>query len=768
MVTGTLHFLAGVLFLQWQTELPPLWLAAAIPILLVSFYYLRRSRPLLALMLGFLWALLHAHTIMDNGIANELQGKDLYVEGVVVSLPDQIERRTRFEFQVERMELDGAEQSSPGRIRVSWYKFAPKIKAGQRWGLMLRLKRPRGFFNPGGFDYEGWLFQHGIRAGGYVRKSERNQLLGESDGLFSIQQWRQHIRDSINSLSSEPKGAALLNGLVVGDRSGIRQPEWQVFAKTGTSHLIAISGLHIGIVYGLLFFIMRRLWGLSHSLLLLIPAQHAAAIAGLIAAMVYAAMAGFAIPTQRALIMLLVFVLGYLLRRLPKPSRALALALLLVVIWDPLAVLSAGFWLSFTAVAVIFFGISGRIGQIGWLQQWGRVQWAVAMGLAPVLLAMSFQVSLLAPLVNLIVVPLFSFIIVPLALLTVLLVYLFQPLGAQMVALMNWMLASGLDGLGYISTIPFMVWTTPELPYWVWPSALIGVVLLLSPRGVPARWLGIVFLVPVVLIRPAQPEYGAVNFVVLDVGQGLALVVRTHRHTLLYDLGPRFSDEFNTGSAVVLPYLQSYGIDYVDLLILSNGDMDHIGGLTGVLGQVEIASILSGEPGRLDVVSGLCRAGYSWEWDGVNFQILHPEPTSPWAGNNSSCVLKIEAAGRSLMIPGDIGKKVERRLVEKRRDRLKSDMVIIPHHGSKSSSSIGFIQAVSPVYAFVSTGYLNRYGFPNAEVVARWSSAGAKVLNTAELGAIELEIAANGSISAPIRHRLQRLRYWHHPFQSIK
>jgi competence protein ComEC len=433
----------------------------------------------------------------------------------------------------------------------------------------------------------------------------------------------------------------------------------------------------------------------------------------------------------------------------------------LVLILDPLAVLSAGLWLSFAAVAAIFFGITGRVGKIGWIQQWGRVQWMIALGLAPVLLSMSFQVSLLAPIINMVVVPLFSFIIVPLSLFTVLLLSIYEPLGTHMVELMCWTLAAGLDLLGYLNAIPFVVWTAPELPNWVWPFALIGVFVLLSPRGIPARWLGVLFLTPVVLIRPAAPEYGAVNLTVLDVGQGLALVVQTQNHTLIYDLGPSFSDDFNTGSAVVLPYLHNSGIDRVDLLMLSNADMDHSGGLPGLLGKVDIDSILSGEPDRLEINAGLCSSGKTWSWDGVVFKLLHPESDSVWSGNNASCVLKVEVAGSSLLIPGDISKVVERFLIADYRDELESDLVIIPHHGSKSSSSTRFTQSVSPRYAIVSTGYRNRYGFPDAGVVKRWRAAGAQVLNTAELGAIELKISPDGSISTPNYHRLTQQRYWH-------
>lgn len=768
MVTGTLLFVAGVLVLQWQATLPSIWWITVLPLLLYLLYRSSRMSWILVPAVGLLWALLHAHLILAQGLATALEGEELYLEGVIVSLPDQTAERTRFELQVEKMFQDEVEHPSPGRIRLGWYRSAPKLRAGDRWGLMVRLKQPHGFMNPGGFDYEGWLFQQGIRATGYVRTSKRNRLLGQAYGLVSIQRWRQGIGDRINRLMTDSSGAALLNALVIGDRTGIKPQHWELFANTGTNHLIAISGLHIGIVAGLAFFLMRRFWVASETLTMWLPAPHAGAIFALLAAAVYAAMAGFAIPTQRALIMLLAFTLGFLLRRPPRPGRVLAMALLLVVIWDPLVVLSAGFWLSFVAVAAILYGFSGRIGKIGWIKQWGRVQWLVALALAPLLLALSLQVSLLAPLVNLIAVPLFSFIIVPLALLSTLLLYLFEPMGVPVLEFTGWLLVTAMGGLRFISDIPFTAWSGSEVPVWVWPPAFFGVLLLLSPSAVPARWLGVVFLAPLVSLRPNIPAFGAAQISVLDVGQGLAVVIRTRQHTLLYDLGPRFSASFNAGSAVVLPYLRQSGIVRADLLILSNGDLDHRGGLPGLLDKVEISSILSGEPQRLEVEAELCRAGSNWSWDGVDFRILHPAYDAVWKGNNSSCVLQVEVAGRRVLIPGDIHAEVEQQLVAVASDRLKADLVVIPHHGSNSSSSTSFTEAVAARYAIASAGYRNRYGFPKQDVVGRWRATGAKVLNTAELGSIEVSIGADGVITPPVYHRLQRQRYWHQPIKPAK
>jgi competence protein ComEC len=768
VVTGTLLFVVGVLALQWQPELPSIWWGACLPVLAWLFYLAPRLRSGLALVMGFLWALLHGHLLLSHGLEADLEGKDIYLEGVVISLPDRTPERTRFEFQVEKLTLNGVQRAAPGPVRLGWYRTAPRLQAGERWGLVARLKLPHGFMNPGGFDYEGWLFRQGIRATGYVRASERNRLLGTSGGLAGMQAWRQGIRERINGVLQEQPAAALLNALVIGDRAGIRPQQWQLFAATGTNHLIAISGLHIGIVAGLVFLLMRRLWACSATMTLMLPAAHAAAVCALIAAAVYAAMAGFAIPTQRALIMLLVFSLGFLLRRPSRPLRVLAVALLLVVVWDPLVVLSAGFWLSFSAVAAIMYGFVGRAGKVEWFRRWGRVQWLVALALAPVLLALSLQVSLLAPLVNLIAVPLFSFLVVPMSLLSVMLLYLYEPLGVPLLESSGWLLTAGMEALGYISEMPFATWSGTRMPAWVWPPALLGVLLIMSPPAIPARWLGLLFLAPLLSLRPSAPDPGAVQITVLDVGQGLALAIRTREHTVLYDLGPGFSESFNAGSAVVLPFLRQAGIDRVDLLILSNGDMDHQGGLPGVIDQVEIGSILSGEPHRTGVGNSLCRAGMGWRWDGVDFTILHPQQPGAWQGNNSSCVLQVEVGGRRILIPGDIHKEVEAELLQTGREQLRSDLVLVPHHGSRSSSTSGFIQAVSPAYAIVSAGYRNRYGFPRQDVVRRWRSAGATVLNTTELGAIEFYLAADGAMATPVFHRMQRRRYWHRPYRPLK
>ncbi len=764
MIPGSLFFVAGVIWLQWKVVLPAVTWCGMIPLLLLCLPFLPRLRLPLLFALGFLWALLHAHWILSTGLAPELEGRDLLVEGVIVSLPERQGRRVRFEFEVERLQAAGAGQYlSPGRVRLSWYETAPALRVGDRWSLKVRMKQPHGFMNPGGFDYEGWLFRQGIRATGYVRGTDENRRLGEGGIRYAIQRWRQALRIQIVRVAGDPSAAALLTALVIGDRSGIERSQWELFTRTGINHLIAISGLHIGIVAGLSFLLIRLIWSRFGWLLLRIPAPQAAAFGALLAAAFYAAMAGFALPTQRALVMLLALLGSLLLRRSSSPGHGLSLALLAVVILDPFSVLSIGFWLSFAAVAAILYSISGRLGKKGFLWQWGRVQWVISLALIPVLVAWGLKVSLVAPLVNLIAVPLFSFLLLPLVLAGAVLLTLSDSLGGMLLQATGWMLGQGIDGLTWVAGLPVVSWGPGERPPWSWLAAMVGGVLLLAPCGLPGRWLGMVFFLPLVTLRPPGPPHGDVWFTLLDVGQGMSVVLRTRNHTLVYDTGPRFSARFDAGSAVLVPYLRTFGIDYVDRVILSNGDQDHQGGLGGLLQRIAVGAISSGEPGRItERQSTLCQDGEKWSWDGVQFRILHPVKSSGWRGNDASCVLQVEAGGRRILIPGDIGARAESALLLAHGAVIKSDLLVVPHHGSATSSSPAFVRVVSPDYALASTGYRNSYGFPRTEVLMRWQDVGSKILNTAETGALTFRLDADGSIAPPEIYRRDTGRYWTH------
>jgi competence protein ComEC len=761
MVAGTLLFVAGVISFQSLAELPGLGWVACLPLVLVASRRFALLRYPLFFLCGFFWALVQANWSLSSQLPKHLERIDLLAEGTIVSLPERQERGTRFLFRIDSLSLKGEAVLSPGLVRLAWYGGVPRLIAGQRWRLQVRMKRPHGFMNGSGFDYEGWLFRNGIRATGYVRQSKSNRLLGEEGFPVSLQRWRQELRNLIYRRLPQQQ-AALVTALTIGDRSGLEREDWDRLARTGTSHLFAISGLHIGIVAGLSYLLLLRAWRRFPPLTLHFPAQHAGAVGALISATGYAALAGFGLPTQRALIMLLVFFGAQLLRRTQRPFHSLLLAVAAVVLLQPCAVLSAGFWLSFGAVGVILYGMTGRIKNSGLYWKWGRVQWFVTLGLAPVLLAWQLQVSLAAPLVNLIAVPLFSFVIVPLALLGTMLSVIWETGGQPVLHAAGWSLETCLQLLGPLSDIPRIAWSRPAPSSWVWFPAAVAVLVLLMPRGIPGRWLGLLFISPLLLSQPTTPPSGTVWVTLLDVGDGQAAVIRTARHTLLYDVGPRFSSGFDAGGAVVMPYLERAGIDAVDRIILSNGDTDHRGGLESVLASIRVESLISGEPDRIPAAQPVthCAQVGSWRWDGVEFEIIHPGPERVWRGNNASCVLRISNNAGSILLPGDIEKGAERYRVSRRAELLDSDVVIAPHHGSNTSSSAGFVGAVSPRYVLVSTGYRNRYGFPKERVVRRWQKAGAEIITTAENGAIEMRLRGDGTLSPPRRFRLLYRRYW--------
>jgi len=751
-------FVLGVCLLHWLPALPQprLLLIPLVPLLLLYRYFppLRWVAPLV---LGFVWAWGHAAWQLQGAIAPQLEGQDLVLVGTLAGLPQPRGSGARFVFDVQ-----GAEQRSPelsGRVRLTWYHDAPKLTAGERWRLRVRLKAPHGFANPGGFDYEGWLFRQGILATGYVREDEANRRL-EPAG-WGVDPLRQEIRRRLQAALDDSSASGLIQALVLGDRTGIEREQWEVLTRTGTNHLVAISGLHVGILAGLAFFLVRWVWRRSTRLVHWLAAERAAALVAMAAAGGYAALAGFSISTQRALIMLAVVFGAVVLRRTLRPVTGLLAALTLVLLLDPMAALSYGFWLSFTAVAVLLYGMGRRAGAGGVVWRWGRAQWLVALGLLPLLLLLFGRASAVAPLVNLVAVPLFGTLLLPWVLLSALLAVGLEINWPLRVA--AWMLEQGMDGLAWLASHPRAAWTLPEQPLWVWLAAFAGVALLLAPRGLPGRWAGIVLLLPLFLLRPTPPEPGAFRFTLLDVGQGLAAVVRTRHHLLLFDTGPQFPSGFNTGSAVIRPYLQARGVGRIDRLIVSHGDKDHAGGLAGLAGRVPTGDILSGEPQELEAVSAeLCRSGMEWQWDGVHFRILHPEPPLPASGNDRSCVLRVENGSGSVLLTGDAGLEVERRLAAELGDELRSTLLVAGHHGSDTSTSAVFLQTVKPRYVLFSAGYRNRYRFPRPEVRERVERAGCAALDTIRSGAIEMLFPQEGEPTRPRSYRREQGRYWTH------
>ncbi|MCP3668048.1 MAG: DNA internalization-related competence protein ComEC/Rec2 [Gammaproteobacteria bacterium] len=759
MILAAVSFLAGVVLLQWQPSLPPAIWSGFLLLLPLVLWKRQLLLPLLFLS-GFLWASIHAHWQLSDPFPVSLEGQDLTITGVVDGLPVRKERQLRFDLLVELAELEGEGVPFSGKVRVNWYNHFPKLSPGERWQFTLRLKRPHGYANPGGFDYEAWLFRQGIKATGYVRDAGSAVRVQENVPGNLIDRWRQQIRIQIDHLLQDHPGAGLIKAMVIGDRSGVSQENWKRLTNSGTNHLVAISGLHIGLIAGLGFLIGKWLWRRSAKLCLGVPAPIAGALLALVMATLYAALAGFSLPTQRALIMLLVVMGGVLLRRSTQPGHSLAVALFLILLFDPMSVLSPGFWLSFVAVVVILFAITGRLQTQGLWWRWGRIQWVVAIGLFPVLLAWGAKVSLMAPLINLIAVPLVSLVILPMALLGTGLLDVWPEGSGAILSLTAELLALSMSLLENVEPFNPTWRQSGSLPLLLWLSVGVGVLLFLAPRGVPGRYLGVILILPLVAHQNPRPAEKAFWFDLLDVGQGLSAVIMTRNHTLVYDVGPSFSSGFNTGDTVVVPFLSSRGIDSVERVVLSNGDRDHQGGYSGLISDIEVGILASGEPRRIPQPSVTsCNRGESWNWDGVQFQFLHPESDRQWRGNNASCVLQVRAPGGRLLITGDIERRAENVLLSSGQ-MLKSDIVVIPHHGSKSSSTAPFVAAVSPQYALVPAGYRNRYHFPHQSVVARWEQQGARVLGTAAFGNISFKVTPEEGISTPQRYRCQIQRYW--------
>jgi competence protein ComEC len=763
-----LAFLAGILLVQQLSALPSLaWAWLLLPFAVAAWRWPRFGLPILFFLTGILWVTFRAGNLLADKLPTVLEGADLRVEGRIADLPVASERGLRFAFDIERAWQGDQPVGVPRTVQLSVYGATPTLRVGDVWEFTVRLKRPHGFQNPGGFDYEAHLFQLRVRATGYVREHEPSRLIAPlgalADGVlpgYRLNRFRQALSGRIQTLLPENRFAPMITAFANGDDDAIPDDQWQVLTRTGTGHLIAISGMNIGLVAGLVFFLARWLWSLPGVTVLLVPAPLVAAGAALLAALSYAALAGFAIPTQRALVMLVVVLGGVFLRRRTSPSVLLAIGLLTVLLVDPLAVMSPGFWLSFAAVAVILYVVNSGIGS-GWRERlvaWGRVQWAVAVGLLPVLLLLFQQASLSGPVANLIAIPVIETLVIPATLLGVVATLALPDSIAQWPFFLA---ATALEllwiPLEALARLPGTLWSQHTPAFWTVAAAVIGAALLLAPRGIPARWLGLVWLLPMFLVRPAPVATGEARVTLLDVGQGLAVVVQTAGHTLVYDTGARLSARFDAGRAVVVPYLRHAGVTRVDTLIVSHGDNDHIGGSASLLAAIPVTQVLSSVPERLANAKA-CRNGQSWEWDGVHFAMLHPDAGSQLEGNNRSCVLRVESRFGQALLPGDIAARAERELLLRAEEQLRADILVVPHHGSKSSSTESFLDAVRPRVALLPAGYLNRYKHPHPRVVARYRERGIALEDSATAGAITVELGNRGLQLT--RYRETQRRYW--------
>ncbi len=745
------------------------WLAVAfLPLVVLAWRSgFRRTALLLAVLAGT------AHTL-GNGAAQVDrtptfdQRIDCRLEGTVRGLVEHRPDRGRFVVEVsaaraadpdDRIARQGC-RSIPagGRLRLGDYTPGEERTGwspGQRYDFTARLKPLHEYANPGGFDYRRWLFRHHLLATGYVRDGKPVSL-GKASGPAALidrvrhraqarlEQALSRVRDA-GSGPGEDKGAgkALLLGLAIGDRSGLDEGQWEALLATGTNHLLAISGLHVGMIAALAGLFTRVIWPrlAGHSAL---PAQWVGAAAAVAAAWGYALVAGLSIPTLRAALMLTILLLGVLGRRRWRLFDLWLVAFVLVIAIDPFAPLDMGFWLSFAAVLLILAVIRGRARWTG-LVGLVRLQWLLMLGLLPLTWWLFDRVAFASLPANLLAVPLVSILLTPLALFTLFLAG-FSPAAAAWPAL-------AIDHVGrwLFAVLDWLVAVFPEssigAPAGLWVILLVlGVGWLLMPRGWPGKPLALVLLLPALLVSPGRPPEGEFVALVMDVGQGAAVLLQTERHAMLYDTGPRWG-RFDTGEAVVLPALRSLGVSRLDRIVVSHAAGDHAGGLPAVRARYPRADIVGPEEAAYgmaeDEIPG-CPHGQGWRWDGVAFTLLQAPMRSE---NDRSCVLKVEGRSGSLLLTGDIEKAAEHWLV--RNADVAADTVMVPHHGSTSSSSAAFIEAVGAEEAVVSAGFLNRWDHPRAEVVSRWQAAGARVWRTDRDGAIWL--GGDGPVAERVR-----------------
>ncbi|APV52457.1 DNA internalization-related competence protein ComEC/Rec2 [Betaproteobacteria bacterium GR16-43] len=707
---------------------------------------------------------------LADALPFEWEGRDVEVTGLVASLPQPGERGTRFAFDVESVATQGA--IVPPRVALTWYvdrpradreTLPPRLVAGERWRLTVRLKRPRGLANPHGFDFEAWALERGLRAGGYVRSKESPaRLAARVDGWpYTLHRWRGELRDRMLAHLGEGRFRGVLVALALGDQDAIAAADWQVFWRTGVGHLMSISGLHITMLAALAAAVAAFAWLRVPALALRWPARKVALSVGVVVALAYALLTGFAVPAQRTVLMLATVAACVLADRHGSPSRVLALAALVVVCADPWAVLAAGFWLSFGAVAAIFYAFALRTGQPGRLQGAVVEQLAVTVVMAPMMLAIFQEVSLVSPLANAFAIPVVSLVVVPLTLAGV-----FLDVGALLEAahaLMAWLMVP----LEALAALPGAVLESHAPVGWTVACGVAGCAWLLAPRGFPLRILAFAWVAPMFLVLPPRPPPGEAWVDVLDVGQGLAVVVRTASHALVYDTGPSWSAESDSGSRIVVPFLRGEGLRHLDGLVVSHADDDHAGGAPSVAAARAPDWLLSSLPLDAPLRSRFalawpCAAGQDWEWDGVRFLVVHPSEAQRdevrRKENDRSCVLRVSAQGASALLTGDAEARSESEMIARGAALLRSDVLVVPHHGSKTSSTARFLDAVAPTMAVNSLGYRNRFRHPHESVVHRYAERAIVTWRTDELGALRIVLPVNGF------PRIVRLappdRYW--------
>jgi competence protein ComEC len=753
-----------------------LWKSAEI------YHFLRVALAgLLFFLLGFSWHVYWGRSGLNARLPSALEGKEISVKGTVISLPRATEFGIQYHFQIEESDF-----GFTGKVLLNDYGVdAGIIRAGQRRNMQVRMKRPHGVANPGGFDREASLLRKGLVATGYVRIVSS---VTEATGI-SLLTLRQSLLDSLNPYTSQSEAGGLVIALVLGVADQIDREQGELFSNTGTSHLFVISGLHVGLVAAMVYWLAGLCLRSFTSLSFLLPRQKLATLLAMLAATFYAGLAGFTLPTLRAVVMSTVVMAVYLTgRKLPVLLRWL-LALAAVLSLDPLAAVSQGFWFSFIAVAALLLLIDGSqraqlsdssfdggAGEKGegneeekgsektirneiTKQNHRRRKFSHAMSTLHLLitsqlnvfaalflplLVWGLPVSMLSPLINLLAIPILGFVVVPLCLLFAILAGLGSTLAAPVFVIVEYLLECLVGGLQLIGHWDFgrmALFELNTLPtgFIPWAFAGVGLALQLYPVLGMTRWLGVPLLMPLLWPVP-QISAAVLSVKVLDIGQGLSVLVRTKQHSLIYDTGNGRDSGFSAGRAIIAPALKAMGISELDMIVVSHGDTDHAGGLTGLLAVIPTKSIVASDDVKAQNRKVTdCHELGDWVWDDVEFSFLETAPIEG-SSNNNSCVLQVRFGDSAVLLPGDVEKEAEYQLLSRYGANLQSTLLIAPHHGSKTSSSYPFLKTVKPEQAVFTVGYRNRFNHPAQEILQRYEALGITTYTTSATGMLSFEI----------------------------
>jgi competence protein ComEC len=731
MLVFSFSFLIGASQLLWLPEINLMWLLYAIAA--SGFIYLITPKIsfifliLLGFNLGFSYAVISAH--ISKNYQLQIAPKDsIHITGEIIDLPVIKKDRVRFSLKVQSTE----DKLLANKLLLSWYKTQQSIKPGQQWKFEVKLKPIHGYHNPASFDYSQWLFRKGFDATGSIRSAEL--LSNHANSLSAhINRWRMSLATIIDQNIESSRVRALIKALTIGDKSQISFSDSQLFQQTGTAHLIAISGLHIGlmafvgILFGRLVFYL-----FSNQIFNRIKYE---AIFSIAFSLIYALLAGLSIPTVRALVMVVVFALSYAFKHSVTRWQAWSVAMLIVLLIDPMSVLDVGFWFSFSAVALLMFVFTGRKLSNNKILAFIKAQWVILIGLLPLMALIFHQVNFLTPIANLIVLPLASILLIPL-MFVAFFIYVFSNNAAHFLFILVEKLADYLFIiLDYLQHFSFLSIPIPNITSLTLVALIIAVILLLLPRLFRWKWMALLLIVPLFLKQNNQQlKMSEFQVNVLDVGQGLSVMVSTKNHHLLYDTGSKYKSGFSLVQAVVIPYLKNNDISKIDKLILSHADNDHAGGVNELKTYDDSVTIYATK-GEYHA----CTNRLSWQWDGVNFEVLSPYELYPYLGNNSSCVIKISNKDHSILLTGDIEEAIEYRLTKNFSQQIKTDVLLVPHHGSRSSSGLGFLEAVAPKIAVNSSGFYNQFHHPHPLIIERYNKQSIQFLDTQDKGMIELK-----------------------------